>query len=105
MNDLKQRMLDACHGDWASNLSHIPRALADGVAEIDRITAERDGLRAAVEHARVRFECLMDEFAEGGGHTDEVLQVMSEVDAERMDRALAALTPSVPDADGAPADV
>lgn len=45
-------------------------------------------LTAAVEHALARFECLVDEFADSGGHTDEALRVMSEVDADRMSRAL-----------------
>jgi hypothetical protein len=51
-------------------------------AEQPLATAEREALR----HAEVRFQCLADHFREIG---DETLWAMSEVDAERMGKALA----------------
>lgn len=48
-------------------------------------------IRDALEHARARFQCLADEFRD-----DEcvVNWAMCSVDAERMERALAALSRS-----------
>lgn len=44
------------------------------------------GVKAALEHALVRFKCLEDHFKEIG---DEALWAMSSVDADRMRKALA----------------
>jgi hypothetical protein len=48
------------------------------------------GVRAALEHARVRFECLAEEFDKAG---DSASWAMCSVDAERMSRALALSAP------------
>jgi hypothetical protein len=48
------------------------------------------GVRAALEHARVRFECLAEEFDKAG---DNASWAMCSVDAERMSRALALPAP------------
>jgi hypothetical protein len=48
------------------------------------------GIRETLEHARVRFECLAEEFDKAG---DNVSWAMCSVDAERMSRALAAPEP------------
>lgn len=45
-----------------------------------------DSGREALRHAQARFQCLADHFKEIG---DETLWAMSEVDAERMEKALA----------------
>lgn len=50
-----------------------------------------DHIEKALRHAEVRFQCLSDHFKEVG---EEALWAMSEVDAERMGKALAA-TPAV----------
>lgn len=48
------------------------------------------GVRNALEHARVRFECLADEFDKAG---DNASWAMCSVDAEHMSRALALPAP------------
>lgn len=51
-----------------------------------------DAVRSALWHAQVRFQCLADHFKEVG---EDALLAMSEVDAERMAKGLAALAPAV----------
>jgi hypothetical protein len=53
-----------------------------------------DGARLALEHAKTRFGCLADHFRD---HGEEALLAMSEVDGERMEKALA----GIPSATGA----
>ncbi len=69
------------------------RKSPDTICETCRLATARpapqppvEGLREALEHARVRFECLADDFEKAGRTVD---WAMCSVDAERMNAALA----------------
>lgn len=77
----------AAFSEFASR--HTFDEIFDGRATPSAAVVPADAARIALEHAKTRFACLVDHFKE---HGEEALCVMSEVDGERMDRGLAAVT-------------
>lgn len=80
-------------GTITSLISRLAEADKAILAALSAPVPLADAARIALEHAKTRFACLADHFKE---HGEEALCVMSEVDGERMDKALAALSCSAP---------
>lgn len=51
-DELVERLKDACHGDWATSLAHIPRALFDAANEITSLRAQLAAAEAKLLEAK-----------------------------------------------------